>query len=101
MYYNSAAFYPEPVGAQWPNDESQQCDAQKQSGSECASHTLVPPPPCICSDVQVQPSSANGALFTCAQEYNIGNCGQSFMKQTIIAIPEGKLLPDFVFNLQL
>ena len=79
------------VHAQWPNDESQQCDALKQTGSECASHIIVPPPACLCSDVQVQPSSANGPLFTCAQEYNTGNCGQSFLKQTIVAIPEGAL----------
>lgn len=79
------------VHAQWPNDESQQCDASKQTGSECASHIKVPPPACLCSDVQVQPSSASGPLFTCAQEYNTGNCGQSFLKQTIVAIPEGAL----------
>ena len=73
------------------SDESQQCDSGAQSSSECNAHTIVPYPACICSDVQVQPDMNNpGApLFTCAQEYNNGNCGQAFLKDTVDTIPEG------------
>ena len=78
------------VCAQWPNDESQQCDSTAQGASECANHVLVPPPACICSDVQVQPDSSAGAVFTCAQQYNTGNCGKSFLKDAIKGLPEGQ-----------
>ena len=72
-------------------DESQQCDSTAQSTSECNSHTIVPYPTCICSDVPVQVSDPSAPLFTCAQEYNNGNCGQSFLKDTVVTIPEGEL----------
>ena len=80
------------VQAQWPGDESQQCDVSAQDSSECSSHTLVPPPKCICSDVQVQPDAKvpNSPVFTCAQQYNNGNCNQPFMKDSIVGIPEGE-----------
>lgn len=80
------------VQAQWPGDESQQCDAGAQDSSECSSHTLVASPTCICSDVQVQPDAkvANSSGFTCAQQYNDANCNQPFMKDSIVGIPEGK-----------
>ncbi len=72
------------------SDESQQCDASAQSSSECNAHTIVPYPSCICSDVPVQVSDPSAPLFTCAQEYNNGNCGQSFLKDTVDTIPEGE-----------
>ena len=75
-------------------DESQQCDSSAQSTSECNSHTIVPYPSCICSDVPVQVSDPSAPLFTCAQEYNNGNCGQSFLKDTVVTIPEGELSDD-------
>ena len=64
----------------------QTCDTNKQSASECEGHLIVPPPSCICSDVPVQGS---GPAYSCAQEYNVGNCGQSFLKDAIVGIPEG------------
>ena len=78
------------VCAQWPNDESQQCDSTAQGASECANHVIVPPPTCICSDVQVQPASSAGPVFTCAQQYNTGNCGKPFLKNAIKGLPEGQ-----------
>lgn len=71
------------------SDESQQCDPTAQSSSECNAHTIVPYPSCICSDVPVQVSAPSAPLYTCAQEYNNGNCGQSFLKNTVVTIPEG------------
>ncbi|DBA69867.1 hypothetical protein WJX79_003118 [Trebouxia sp. C0005] len=80
---------PQFAQAQWPVDESQQCDPTAQSSSECNAHTIVPYPSCICSDVPVQVSAPSAPLYTCAQEYNNGNCGQSFLKNTVVTIPEG------------
>ena len=62
------------------------CDSGKQDDQECGNHLIVKPPQCLCSDVPVQ---GGPTRTTCAQQYNVGNCGQAFLKDSIEAIPEG------------
>lgn len=64
----------------------QACDSVKQDKQECGNHLIVKPPQCLCSDVPVQ---GGGTRTTCAQQYNVGNCGQAFLKDSIEDIPEG------------
>lgn len=64
----------------------QACDSVKQDKQECGNHLIVKPPQCLCSDVPVQ---GGPTRTTCAQQYNVGNCGQAFLKDSITDIPEG------------
>lgn len=63
------------------------CDSGKQDDQECGDHLIVKPPDCLCSDV---PAQGGPTRTTCAEQYNVGNCGQAFLKDSIKDIPEGE-----------
>ncbi|GBF96782.1 hypothetical protein Rsub_09638 [Raphidocelis subcapitata] len=47
------------------------------------------PLPCQCTDVDPRTTFIEPAQFTCWQQYKFGQCGQDFIKATILEIPEG------------